>query len=238
MQRAMQMIFPAHCVGCDAPVYGSGGLCAQCWRETPFIAGLVCDRCGIPLPGDEGDECAFCDDCLAHPPPWDRGRAAFLYAERGRRIVLALKHGDRTDIAKPAARWMAAAARGILDPGMIVVPVPVHWTRLVRRRYNQAALLAREIARDTGLAIVPDALIRPRRTKVHDGLGRDERFSNMTGAIVARPGRETRLKGAGVLLVDDVMTSGATLSAAAGACHAAGATKVCVVTLARVAKST
>jgi len=214
----------------------TGALCAACWRDTPFIHGLVCDRCGVPLPGGAEDEHALCDDCLRIERPWHRGRAALLYRGRARRMVLALKHGDRTELAGPAAGWMAAAARSIVQPDMLVVPVPVHWTRLVMRRYNQAALLARELARTAGLQYRPDALIRRRATPSLDGAGRAARFATLSGAISPHPRNGAELKGRGVLIVDDVMTSGATLAAAATACRQAQAARICTVTLARVAK--
>jgi ComF family protein len=176
---------------------------------------------------------AVCDDCLALARPWDRGRAALLYEGGGRRLVLRLKHGDRTDLARPAARWLAEAGRDLLVPGTLLVPVPVHWTRLLSRRYNQAAELARALSALSGLETLPDALVRTRRTPVQDGLGVDARFLNTIGAIrAARP-----MTGRSVVLIDDVMTSGATLSAATEACLAAGASRVSVLVLARVAKS-
>lgn len=216
-------------------------LCGECWKATPFISGLVCDACGVPLPGENSDRAEYCDDCLTIGRPWQRGRASLIYRGNARRLVLSLKHGDRLDLAKPAGRWMAAtamqfASRGKL-PDMLLVPVPAHRVRLLQRRYNQAAVLAGEVAHQLGLAINPDALIRPRRTRVHDGMGRDARFANMCGAIIPHPDRGLALQGRDVLLIDDVMTSGATFSAATQACHAAGAGQVFVLALARVAKA-
>jgi len=236
MQRALRIIYPPQCISCAAPVAGELALCGDCWRDTPFITGLVCGACGTPLPGEDSAPDVLCDDCMAIARPWAAGRAALLYKDNARRLVLALKHGDRTELARPAARWMQRAADGLIGPETLVVPVPIHWTRLLRRRYNQAALLADEVARLTGSPTLPDALIRRKRTPVQDGMGREARFANMTGAIVAHPKRSSALAGRAVLLVDDVMTSGATLAAAAEACQVAGATRICVLVLARVAK--
>lgn len=237
MQAALRLVYPAQCLMCDALVEEDFALCPDCWKDTPFIAGLVCDACGTPLPGEDPGLAILCDDCLAIARPWERGRAAMLYQGRGREIVLALKHGDRLDLARPAARWLARAAAPLIRPGMVVAPVPLHWLRLLRRRYNQAALLSAALARGTGLAHVPDLLCRTRRTPTQDGRDRQGRFANLSEAIAVTPRQAKAIAGRPVLLVDDVMTSGATLAAAAEACLAAGAAEVSVVVLARVAKA-
>ena len=221
---------------CDAQVEGEGGLCGACWARTPFIGGLVCDLCGVPLPGeDDGHPC--CDDCLAIPRPWSRGRAALVYRDAARRLVLALKHGDRIDLVAPASQWLAQAANPLLEPDSIFVPIPSHWLRLVSRRYNQAALLARAVAERTGHDCMPRALARPGRTTMQDGKSREQRFADLDGAIVPDLRRGRGLAGRHVVLVDDVMTSGATFSAATRACRHAGARRIDVLALARVTKS-
>jgi ComF family protein len=236
MQGALRLLYPPQCISCAAPVQSDFGLCAECWRETPFITGLVCDRCGVPLPGEEPDQTATCDDCLSIARPWDRGRAALLYRDNGRHLVLALKHGDRMDLARPASVWMQRAVQPILRPGMLVVPVPLHWMRLFRRKFNQSALLSGAIASATGLQHCPDALVRRRSTGSQDGKTRDDRFANLVGAFSVPSGRENRVRDRDVLLVDDVMTSGATFAAATEALFSAGAQSVSVLSLARVAK--
>jgi len=236
MQSVLRLLFPPQCVSCGSLVEESFGLCGACWRGTPFVTGLACDSCGTPMPGDASDRAEHCDDCMMIARPWQRGRAALIYRDNARRLVLALKHGDRLDLTRPAARWMAGVAGPLLDPDSVLVPVPAHFLRLFRRRYNQAALLAQAVARQLGRPVIPDLLHRERRTEIQDGKGRDQRFANLSGAI--RPGRNAteRLAGRPVLLIDDVMTSGATLAAATEACHAAGATRVDILVLARVAK--
>jgi predicted amidophosphoribosyltransferase len=236
MQAALRWVYPPHCLSCDAPVTIDFGLCGDCWRETAFIGGLVCDLCGTPLPGEETGEAVHCDDCLAVARPWSQGRAALLYKDNGRRLVLALKHGDRLDLAIPASGWMHRAAAPLLKPGMVVAPVPLHWLRLFRRRYNQAALLAGHVARLAGLTQFPDLLLRRRNTGSQEGRDRDGRFRNMQAAITLNPRWAAAVAGKPVLLVDDVMTSGATLAAATEACLAGGASTVSVLVLARVAK--
>ncbi len=179
-----------------------------------------------------------CDDCLKIARPWGRGRAALLYRDNGRRLVLSLKHGDRHDIVRPAAKWMARAAQPLLHAHTLIAPIPLHWTRFLKRRFNQSALLARALAGEIRLEVCPDLLIRPRRTQSLEGLGRDERFATLTDAIQVHPKRRHKIAGRPVLLVDDVMTTGATLAAAAQACIASGAKEVCTLTLARAAKDT
>jgi len=240
MQSVLGLIYPPQCVTCSALVDRAFSLCGPCWKETPFIAGLVCDACGTPLPGTAtGDNARpeYCDDCLRVGRPWIRGRAAMLYQNNARKMVLALKHGDRLDLAKSVARWMAHAAGPILNTDTMIVPIPIHRRRLLSRKYNQAALLSHEMARHLALPNVPDALIRTRKTAVQDGMSLDERFTNMQGAIAPHPARGAVISGRSILLVDDVMTSGATFASATHACYAAGASQVCVMALARVAKT-
>lgn len=197
----------------------------------------VCVDCGTPLVGAAVTGGDRCDECMVIARPWKQGRAALLYCGKGRDLILALKHGDRPDIARPAGIWMARAASDLIQPQTLVVPVPLHWRRLVRRRFNQSALLARALAREAKVACCPDLLQRTRATPPLDGRGRDERFAVLRGALTVSRRRRLVLQGRPILLVDDVMTSGATFAAATEACLAAGSGPVCVVSLARVAKT-
>ncbi len=235
LQRAIAAIYPPQCMTCNALVASDFGLCPDCWRDTPFIAGLVCTKCGTPVPGDPAEE-AICEDCLHIARPWTAGRAAMLYRDNARRMILALKHGDRMELARPAGHWLKQAAGPLLLPGTVVVPVPLHWWRLIRRKFNQSALLSAALARAAGLEHCPDALLRQRNTGSQEGRSRDDRFANLRGAFSVHPRRAARISGRPVLLVDDVMTSGATFAATAEACLAAGAAQVNVLALARVAK--
>lgn len=237
VQSLLSAIYPPSCLACEEPTEAVGGLCPGCWGDTHFLRGVLCSGCGAPLLGEaDPDEDLRCDDCLRVARPWDRGRAAVAYAGVGRRLVLGLKHGDRTDLAPDLARWMVQAAGDMLDGDPFIVPVPLHWTRLFRRRYNQAGLLAQAIARQAGLTAVPDALIRVRRTPPLEGKDRAARFKTLLETIAPHPRRGSVLAGRAVVIVDDVMTSGATFAAATEAAHAAGASRVSVLALARVVK--
>lgn len=237
MQAVLRLVYPPRCMSCGENVTEEGMLCGACRGDTPFIDGLVCDLCGQPQPGDNPDEIVHCDDCLTILRPWARGRAALLYAGRSKKMIMSFKHGDRVDLAQPMGRWLTRAIRPILRGDMVVVPVPIHWTRLIMRRFNQSAMLAGVVAEETGLRLLPDALQRRRRTRSQDGMTRTERFVNVADAIVPRQGAASAIGGKDVLLIDDVMTTGATLAASAEALHAAGANRVCVGVLARVAST-
>ena len=236
LQSAVRLIYPPQCVFCGALTDSDFGLCGDCWRGSAFIGGLVCDACGMPLPGEDTGEKVHCDDCMTIARPWAQGRAALLYQDIGRKMVLGIKHGDRTDLARAAGAWMATAAEPLIRPDTLIVPVPLHWFRLLRRRYNQAALLGHWVAHQLKVPLCPDALLRKTRTKPLEGHGRDARFAALQGAISPHPGRAAQVKGRSILLVDDVMTSGATLAACTEALHTAGAAEVCVLLLARVTK--
>lgn len=236
LQSVIRAIYPAQCVSCDALTDEDFGLCSACWRETRFIGAPICETCGTPLPG-EGDEAGLqCDDCMRIARPWEKGRSVLVYDGIGRKLVLSLKHGDRTDLARPMARWMAQKISNWPMLDTVFVPVPLHWLRLARRRYNQAAMLALELGKILDRPVCVDALLRQKRTKPLQGHSREARFAALSDAIAPNFKRNKQITGRHVILVDDVMTSGATLAASAEAARAAGAINVSIVTLARVVK--
>lgn len=239
-------LYPPRCLACADRTDGARGLCGACWRETHFITGAACVKCGVPLVGDPrptqaalgafiSDATEICDPCLRRPPPWDAGAAAVLYGGAARRAVLALKHGDRLDMRDALAEWMLPAGRALLTRADIVAPVPLHWRRLLRRRYNQSAELARALARRADREMVPDLLTRRRFTTPQEKMDWAARARNQAGAFVVTPRHAARIGGSSILLIDDVLTSGATLSSSAEALRAAGAARVDVLVLARVA---
>ncbi len=228
----VRSIYPARCMVCNTYTDTPNGLCPPCWGETHFISGATCTTCSAPLPGEVSD--AQCDTCLTYPPPWARGIAVLEYEGAGRSMVLALKRYDRLDLAPAMARWMARAAAPLLPGTDLVIPVPLHPSRLFRRKFNQSAELAMHLAAAAGITYVPDLLTRVRKTESQQGKDRIERIENLKAAIIPTPRLRESLSGKRVLLVDDVLTTGATLSACTEACFAAGAKNVDIIVLARV----
>ena len=235
---AMEFIYPPQCPACRTEIEAATGICPDCWRDIVFLAGDLCRFCSAPLDGNLGPD-GVCDACAHHPPAWDRGAAAVLYEGVGHKLVLALKHGDRLDIAPLAASWMARAGGELVASANLIVPAPMHWRRLARRRFNQAGELARALAIEVGAphAFAPDLLTRERATPTQDGKTRAERMDNVAGVFDVAKTWRASVPGGKILLVDDVMTTGATLSECAEICRAAGAAEVNVLVMARVARS-
>lgn len=228
----VDLIFPPRCPLCGEGISAQTGLCAACWNELTIPGEPACALCQRPF--DDGiAQGLICAPCLANRPRHDGIAAGTLYGEPSRRLVLAFKHGNRIALAPLLARLIAAKLP-FVDERWLIVPVPLHRWRLWRRGFNQAALLAHEIARLRGGRVLVDALVRRKRTPTLGGLGRKARARALSGAIAVNPRRHSKLKGANVLLVDDVLTSGATSEACVGALKRAGAEKVVIACFARV----
>lgn len=214
----------------------SPGLSAQAWGKIAFIDDPACDGCGAPFeyaPGF-GERCA---PCMAAPKAYSRGRAACLYDEHSRELILQLKHADRIDLSGLFARWLSRSARDLIEEADAVVPVPLHRWRLLRRRYNQAAEIARPLARMAGLDYLPDTLVRRRATASQGGRSTGGRRRNVQGAFAVPENRRALLEGRRILLIDDVLTTGATAQACAKVLKAAGAADVYLAVAAKVKES-
>lgn len=241
---ALDALLPPQCLSCAELVSEPGALCATCWAKLRFIAQPFCRICGWPFEIDPagGDTAAgpppdlVCGACLREPPRFDRARSVLVYDDASRPLVLGFKHADRTHAAPAFARWMARAGADLFATADVIAPVPLHWSRMLARRYNQAALLTNALARLTDAPSVPDLLIRRRRTPSQGRLSRSERFRNVAGAFSVRPARLPLVRGRRVVLVDDVLTTGATVGACAAVLRRAGAASIDVVSLARVVR--
>lgn len=228
---------PPLCPACREPLSGLGGLCPACWCKLDFIAQPYCARLGIPFPYDGGPGLLSLE-AITDPPAYGRARAVVRYDETAGSLVHALKYGDRLDLAPTLGRWMANAGRELTAEADALVPVPLHWRRLWARRFNQSAALAQEIAGDCGAAVEPELLARVKATAQQVGLTRAERAKNVQGAFRVPERVKPRVRGRKVLLIDDVLTSGATVDACARALLRAGAAAVDVLVFARVVQPT
>jgi len=232
----IDMLLPPQCMLCTATVDEPGRLCPQCWPEVGFIAEPCCPSCGMPyaIPVPEGLVCAT---CLKEPPRFDRARAAIRYAGGGRDLVLRFKRGDRTDLTPGLANLMRTAGAALLADCDLILPVPLHRWRLWRRRFNQSALLAGRLGNLSDRPVCHDLLQRPRPTRSLGKLSRAERRRVLAGAIRLAPGARDQIKGKRLLLIDDVFTTGATVSACCRVLRQGGAAAVDVLTLARVVRA-
>ena len=235
LKAATDAVWPPMCANCEVAV-DAPGLCADCWERILFIGAPQCGACGVPVPFGQASD-TLCADCARGRPPFERARAAFVYDAESRSMLLAFKHADRTDLAPVLTSLPARPAAPLLADADLVTPVPLHWRRLFARRYNQSAILARRIAARAEAVFVPDLLIRTKPTSSQGGKSRAGRFRNVQGAFRVPDGHRRRLRDKRVLLVDDVYTTGATVSAATRALLRGGAAAVDVVTLARVVQT-
>jgi ComF family protein len=228
----LDAFLPPQCLACGAAVERAGQLCAECWRGVNFIGPPQCARCGMPFELDTPAE-TVCGACLKAPPVYERARAAFGYAGVGRSLVLGFKMADRTFCVPPMAAWLERAGGALIADADLMVPVPLHRWRLFARRFNQSALLARELSRRSGTPWSAATLIRVRATASQASLPAAERRRNVRGAFAVPARARAAIEGRRLLLIDDVMTTGSTASACAETLLRAGASAVDVLTLAR-----
>lgn len=224
---------PPACQGCHAPLDRHHALCARCWSDIAFIRPPLCDVTGIPLPFATGDRIVSAR-ALAHPPAYDRARAVAQHAGTIRQLVHKFKYADKHDVRPLFGRWLADAGKDLLADAEVLVPVPMSRWRLILRHYNQAAILANEVSRACGLPVSCLALRRVKATPRQVGLTRAQRLDNVAGAFKVVSSRRRELAGRKVVLIDDVITTGATVEACARALKRAGAVRVDVLALALV----
>jgi ComF family protein len=234
-RAALDLVLPPLCACCDAAVAAPGQLCALCFGQLAFISEPACQRCGLPFSSPEAaGRTRICDSCTANPPPWQQARAALVYDDKAKSLILPLKHTDRGENAAVLALHMHRAGAALLARADVLVPVPLHRWRLLRRRYNQAAFLAHALGHRARRPVLADVLRRPHATTPLGGLNAAERVLALENAITTRPSRCAALSGRSILLIDDVLTTGATAAACARALLDAGASNVDVLVASRV----
>ena len=231
----LDALLPPRCLNCGEDVADPGALCSGCWNKLTFLHPPACSCCGRPFEHEIGPT-GLCGSCAAARPPFRRARAALRYEEGCRDLILRFKHADRTDSTPAFARWMIRAGAELIDDCELIAPVPLHWRRLFRRRYNQAALLSHRIAKEAVKRHAPDLLQRVRPTAGQGGLGRRARKERVVGAFKVKFSWRDQVAGCNILLIDDVYTTGATVSACAEALLDSGARAVDVLTLAQVVR--
>ncbi len=236
-ERALDIVLPPRCVVSGAIVDGAGRLSPEAWQGLHFIAAPHCARCGLPFEFsvEEGDE-TLCVSCLEKPPAYDTARAALVYNDASRALILRFKHADHIHAASVFVPWLKTAAGTILPDADFLIPVPLHPRRLLKRRYNQACLLAQALTAETGVPCLPDALMRCRATPPQGHKDYKERHKNVRRAFVVRPSWCEKLKGKRVVLLDDVYTTGATVEECARVLRIAGVEAVHVLAVARVVR--
>ncbi len=232
-EATLDLVLPPSCPMCAVPVASLSAVCLDCWKSVRFLERPWCERLGTPFPYDLGPG-TLSAEAIANPPTFDRARSAVVYDGPVPDLVQAFKYADRSDLVPLITGWMMRAGGEVIGDADLIVPVPMHRWRLFRRRFNQAALIAREIARRGGKPYRPMVLIRTRRTRQQVGLSREARAENVIGAFKVPKGAKALIKGRRVLLIDDVFTTGVTLEAAARPLMRAGASAVDVLTFARV----
>ncbi|WP_404421649.1 ComF family protein [Thalassospira australica] len=241
MQIGLRTVLPPRCGGCGTITDTVHAVCADCWTRLRFIADPLCACCGYPFElanDDDVGDGTLCGECLRKNPAFDAARAALVYDDGSRDYLLRFKHGDRTDLTPLLSRWLLQAGRDFWGDTDIIVPVPLHRSRLLMRRYNQSGLLADSLSRQTGIAWHGTVLRRLRKTRSLGGLGASSRKREVGGAfgVDDRIAQRIGLAGARVVLIDDVLTTGATANACARILKRAGAMQVRLITVARVVR--
>ena len=233
LTRMLNFVCPPVCPICRSPTPEAHHICPECFKELDFITPPQCAACGMPFEFDMWAG-SLCGACLRKLPRYDMARACFVYNEASKKLILPFKHGDRMELTPLLVKLLEQTGRDVIQESDVVIPVPLHRLRLMKRKYNQAALLAQKIARKHRKTYLPDTLIRTKHTASQGHLHAHQRRRNVAGAFALKDARKVR--GKNVLLIDDVMTSGATADECAKVLKKTGARKVMVLTVARVCR--
>lgn len=227
------LIFPPRCFICGKVVSGKSGLCMTCYRKIHFLTNQCCPVCGRPYTFPlENDKELICAKCLNKKPPLNRMKAVFAYDDFSKKLILPFKHSDRTDIVPFLIDLMIQSAEDYIRQADVIIPVPLHRTRLIKRKYNQAAMIAKGIAKRCHKTYLPDVLIRVKPSSSNKHLSKKDRLENVKGAFALK--NKNHLTGKRVLLIDDVYTTGATLNECAKTLKKTNARDISALTLARV----
>ncbi len=232
LELLADFILPQRCAGCAEIVPTKGYFCTACWQSLDFLGGPECTSCNLPLPY-ESEQHQQCASCLIKPPIFDGLKAVVAYDDIARNVALRLKYGGRIGLAKMIAALMQRHIASFQEP-LILTAVPLHWTRLWARTYNQSELIARALLSETQADHIPDLLKRSRRTTPLGGLNPTQRANMVRGAFELNPRYKNKIEGAHIALIDDVYTTGATAKACTKALKKAGAKKVTIFCWARV----
>tara|TARA_A100000171_G_C2124687_1_gene142801 strand:- start:403 stop:1134 length:732 start_codon:yes stop_codon:yes gene_type:complete len=232
-QKALTFFIPHRCLLCREEVLSAESLCGACWPKLSYISSPQCDCCGFPF-DFEVEQGSLCAACIQKKPPFTKARSALFYSEASKTLILRFKHGDGTELAPVFAKWLVRAGRDLISESDFIVPVPLHWSRLLKRRYNQAALLGKALSHLSGIPFLPLGLKRYEKTPSQGVLSARQRFKNVKNVFRVSKSYQKKLIGKRVLLVDDVYTSGATVYHASKVLIKAGADAVYVLTVARV----
>lgn len=232
---ALDTILPPRCVLSGEMVDQQGMVSPDSWAALDFIHDPLCSSCGAPF-GYEIEQGTHCAICIDYPPSFDSARSALKYNDQSRKLILGFKHADKTHGARAFVPWLKMAGREMLEDADALIPVPLHRWRLLKRRYNQAAIIAHYLAKETNIGVMHEALIRTRYTPIQGHLNYEERRKNVRKAFIANPKYEAEIKGKTLVLIDDVYTTGATVKECTKVLRKAGAKKIHILTLARTVK--
>ena len=230
-QKILNFLLPPHCPICGKQIWDHHAVCGECFGKLHFISGAICQKCGKPLPYKEAQVCA---SCLKKPPIYNRAISILKYNETSKALILPFKHADNIELTPLLSQWMSRKGKDLILECDCIIPVPLHITRLFKRKYNQSALLAKSLSKIYKKEYLPSVLVRSKRTESQGHMSSTQRKQNIKNAFKIQ--NADRIKGKKVLLIDDVMTTGATINECTKVLLKAGAKSVSILTLARVIK--